>query len=119
MRFKILNEHGETVNTIVADLDFVQANYPFFESIGDVTIVQTAVNTTISCVGFLKRFTSIERHEILITARSEVLIEDFLMLVNNATHIDLADPLTISAVNTLEQFGLIGVGRAIEILTIG
>ena len=39
MKFKILDENGNTVNTILADLEFVQSNFEHFEAIEEPIII--------------------------------------------------------------------------------
>jgi hypothetical protein len=65
---------------------------------------------------FLQRFTPEERVAIRTAAKESVLLEDYLELVALATFIDVTRADTIAGVQQLELLGLIGVGRAGEIL---
>lgn len=66
---------------------------------------------------FLKRLTAQEYSVIKAAAASNGIIDYYWQLFMVAEHIDLNDPDTIAGINTLEQLGLIAVGRATEILT--
>lgn len=63
---------------------------------------------------FLRRFTAAER--IAIRASSNPVIVDFMQLLDLAQDVRLDDADTVAGVNYLEQLGLIGEGRAAEIL---
>lgn len=65
---------------------------------------------------FLQRFTQAERVAIRTAAKQSVPIEDYLALVDAATFIDVTRADTVAGVQALEQLGLIGAGRALEIL---
>lgn len=65
---------------------------------------------------FLQRFTQTERVTIRTAAKQSVPIEDYLALVDAATFIDVTRPDTMAGVQALEQLGLIGAGRAAQIL---
>ncbi len=65
---------------------------------------------------FVNRFTSAEFKNILAAAKSSPDIELWMMKFNLATYIDPNDPLTTEGIQGLEAFGLIGSGRANEIL---
>ena len=67
---------------------------------------------------FLNRFNDTELAAIYTAAKSVIQIEVWLAKFNRASVIDMADSLTISGVNGLEYSGLIGSGRAIEILAV-
>lgn len=71
----------------------------------------------ITRLSFKQRFTTAERLAIRAAAVANPLVFDFQDLVDSATYIDLARQDTKDAVNALEQLGLIGAGRAIEILS--
>jgi hypothetical protein len=65
---------------------------------------------------YLRRFTAQERVTIRAAAKENPVLEDYLALMELAEEIETGDPDTIGAVNMLEQVGLIGAGRAAEIL---
>ena len=65
---------------------------------------------------YLRRFTQTERVTIREAAKVNPVLEDYMALLELATEIDTGDADTVAAVNMLEQAGLIGAGRAQEIL---
>lgn len=65
---------------------------------------------------FLSRMTQPERIEIRNAASVNDEIYDFMDLLDKATYIDLDDQETIAGLNAIELAGLIGAGRAAEIL---
>lgn len=111
MRFEILSG-DEVVNTIVATLEFVEAHFPgAYRELPDepVAVVLTKFE-------FLKRFTSDERKAINAAARVDPDVEDFKLLLDAATEVDLGHSDTVSGVQSLEAGGLLAAGRAAEIL---
>ncbi len=66
---------------------------------------------------YMNRFTDAELATIYTIAKSNVSVEIWLEKFKLSTEIHLDDPRTIAGVQALEQFGLIGPGRALEILT--
>lgn len=71
----------------------------------------------ITKLSFKQRFTTDERIAIRTSAATNPIVYDFQDLVDSATYIDLERDDTVAAVNSLEQLGLIGEGRAAEILS--
>ena len=65
---------------------------------------------------YLRRFTAEERVAIRASAEQNQVLADYLQLMELAQDINTGDPDTIAAVTMLEQAGLIGTGRAQEIL---
>lgn len=74
------------------------------------------VTNIITKLAYMKRFTDTELATIFTAAKTEVMIEVWLEKFKVAEDIDLADPETMAGVQALEAFGLIGAGRAAEIL---
>jgi plasmid stability protein len=68
-------------------------------------------------LAFKNRMTPDERKAIRRAALVSEDIQDFVDLANSATYIDLSLQQTIDSVNALELAGLIGAGRAAEILS--
>lgn len=66
---------------------------------------------------YLRRFTQEERISIRTAAASNAVLADYMAMLELATDIDLSDSDTVSALAMLEQVGLIGAGRAAEILS--
>ena len=73
---------------------------------------------TITKLAFLNRFTSDERIGIRTAAAQSPAIADYLAMLDAAQDIDLTDARTIGGVQALEDAGLIGEGRATEILAL-
>lgn len=65
---------------------------------------------------FLERFTDTELATILTVAKTNVAIEVYVKRLNEAPTVDLTAPRTVSGVQALESYGLIGAGRAAQIL---
>ena len=78
--------------------------------------VPEIVPRTMTKLEYLRRFTVDERVAIRAAAAANPVLADYLQLMELATEIDTGDPDTIAVVTTLEQAGLIAVGRAQEIL---
>ena len=71
---------------------------------------------TLTKLEYLRRFTAEERITIRTVAKSNPTLEDYLALMELAEEVNIGDADTVAAVQLLEQAGLIGVGRAEEIL---
>lgn len=65
---------------------------------------------------FMDLFTDAELVGVLDAAKQNSQIQLFVMRMEQASYIDLENRLTIDGVNSLELIGLIGPGRAEEIL---
>jgi hypothetical protein len=76
----------------------------------------TPVVTVISHLAFMDRLTDAEFAGILLAAKESVEVEVWLKKFDAAGEIDLADERTIAGVHALESAGLLGEGRAVEIL---
>lgn len=74
-------------------------------------------NMKMTKLGFKQRFTAQERIDIRAAAAQNPVVFDFQDLLDSATYVDISRQDTIDAINQLEQFGLIGEGRATEILS--
>jgi hypothetical protein len=70
----------------------------------------------LSKIDFLQRFTTPERIAIRQAAKANVYLEDYMELLNSAITVDLSHASTITGLQMFEQFNLIGVGRANQIL---
>ena len=75
------------------------------------------VEMKVTKLAFKMRFTDVERKEIRRSSKINEDIEDFWDLVKDANYIDLSLQETINGVEFLETSGLLGAGRANEILT--
>lgn len=67
---------------------------------------------------FVNKFTDEEFIAIMNASKTNPVVELWMMKFNLAEFIDVNYPLTIQGVQGLEALGLIGAGRANEILTI-
>ena len=65
---------------------------------------------------YLRRFTAEERINVRTVAKTNAALEDFMVLMDLASEINLDDPDTIAGVHMLEAAGLLAQGRASEIL---
>lgn len=65
---------------------------------------------------FLRRFSINERIALRQAAQASPQVYDYMALLELAEEVFLDDPDTVGGVEFLEQIGLIGVGRAAEIL---
>ncbi|TCS98749.1 hypothetical protein EDC36_104173 [Tepidimonas ignava] len=71
----------------------------------------------ISKLAFMERFTDEELAAIYAAAKTDVRVEVWMDKMKLASEIDLADPRTRAGVEALETLGLIGQGRAAEVLS--
>lgn len=113
MRYEILDDNGNVINTIIADLQFVEVNYPGqFREVPELP--QRIVQLT--KLEFLNRFTDEELANILETAKTNSLIAVWIKKLELAGDIRLDDQRTIDGVGGLEQLGILAAGRAAQIL---
>jgi hypothetical protein len=113
MRFEILDDEGNVTNTIIATLEFVESQYP--NHYREVFEPPTPV-VQITKLEFLNRFTDVELAGILDASKVNSLIAVWIKKLDIAQDIRLDNEHTVNGVNALEQSGLLGVGRAAEIL---
>lgn len=110
--------HGEFS---IAEMDPppVSDRYAQFD-ITDLTPAQLAGfyhgRRVLSNLEFMRLLTQPERITIRTAAKTSGEIDDLLALLNAANGADLDDQELVYGVHALEQFGLIGAGRAVEIL---
>lgn len=72
--------------------------------------------TILSKLEFLFRFTTEERVAIRTAAKSNMVLEDFMALLNITEFVDTTYPATVQGVRLFETVGLIAAGRADQIL---
>lgn len=118
MKFKLLS----TGNVIVANQDFMDAcHFGDYEPIIDAERPLAAARR-LTKLDYMNRFNDDELAAIYAAAKAVPAIEVWLAKFNAATPgadgtaIDLDDPRTVAGVQALEGAGLIGAGRAAEIL---
>lgn len=102
-------------NEIIADADFIEAHYPDAVAVAEVVV---KVPRTITVLAFRDRFTDAEKIAIYTASASNVGIKVWLddLSAAQGQMVDLDDPRIIGGVNAMEYGGLIGAGRAAEIL---
>lgn len=113
MRYEILDSEGNVINTIIADLAFVEEQYP--NQYREVAESPTPI-TQITKLAFLDRFTDQELANIIDASKTNSLIAVWIKKLDLAENMLLTDERTINGVFTLEQVGLLAEGRATEIL---
>jgi hypothetical protein len=79
-----------------------------------VVRMRPKVRTGLTRVEFMLRFTAQER--IAIRASADPLVADFMELMRMSESIELEHPATVMGLQYLEALGLLGEGRAGEIL---
>lgn len=94
---------------------FDLVDYDHTEWIPEVQQPATA-NQTLTKLEYLRRFTVDERVAIRAAAEQNAVLADYLALMELAQDINTGDPDTITAVQMLEQAGLLATGRADEVL---
>ena len=129
-RYHIKNEAGEVINTVVADEDFVQANYPgLWELVPEPETPLTQTSARITRLAFRNRFTQAEKVALELAAldnpsatmaqrQQAAALRAHLKDLDVATFVDLNRPETVTAVQTLEAGGLLASGRAATILDV-
>ena len=75
-----------------------------------------ATGRTMTRLEFLRRFTGAERVTLRTVAKTNAGLEDYMALLDAAQDVNTGDADTIAGVQFLEAAGLIGAGRAGEIL---
>jgi hypothetical protein len=117
MIFEILDDTGAVVNTIVADLAFVQANYPGrYREVPQPPPVDSRP-PVITKLAFRFRLTDAEYVGILQAAKTQIAVAAWLETFNMVTQINLADPRTVAGVQQLAALDLLTDERAATILT--
>ena len=129
MIYEILDPQGNVENTIVADAEFMQANYPkgSYRLVQPVDAAPAPEDRRITKLAFRNRFTKAEKAGIEFAALDDptapiaqrqqaAALRADLKDQEQATYIDLDDEDTRTGVLTLEGAGLIAAGRALEIL---
>lgn len=118
MKYEILNEQGEAINTIIADADFVERHYQGkFRELPEDPVQPGPVKTQITKLEYMNRFTDTELAGIYTAAKNVIQVEVWLEKFKLATDISLADQRTIAGLQALEAVGLLDAGRAADILT--
>jgi hypothetical protein len=75
---------------------------------------QAAPTTQHDFLGFLNLFTEAEQAAIVSSDNGQIRL--FCLMAAGANFVDLVDPRTVAGTNELEKLGLIGKGRAAQVL---
>ena len=117
MIYEILDDTGAVVNTIVADLAFVQANYPGrYREVPQPPPVDTRP-PVITKVAFRFRLTDQEYVGILSAAKTDIEVAAWVETFNMVSQIDLSNQRTKDGVANLVTKNLLTQARATTILT--
>jgi len=117
-----LKETGQEVYRYNADAPIEWTGYEFathdHTAEVDTSTVTDVVAKAITWtkLEYLRRFTQEERIAIRTAAKTVPQLEDYMALMELASEVRSDDPDIVSALNMLEAGGLIGAGRAQEIL---
>lgn len=96
-------------------MEFATHNHT--EVVEVVPVVDTpATGRTMTRLEFLRRFTGTERITLRTVAKQNPALEDYMALLDAAQDVNTGDADTIAGVQFLEAAGLLGAGRAAEIL---
>lgn len=123
MRIEILDDLGQVINVIEADIVFAETKYPGKWREAEIPVAQPVISRRLSTLAFRDRFTMDEKRAIYTAAQTVVDVRIWLDDLNAATPdsdgtaVDLDDLRTVAGVQALEAAGLIGTGRAAEILS--
>lgn len=114
MSYQILDDNGNVINTINADQQFVEENYP-----GHWVYVPDPPTYTwiITKLSMISRFTNAEYVGILSATKTDVTVQAWYDAFYAATNVNLQDQRTIDGVNFLVTKNLLTQARADEILT--
>jgi hypothetical protein len=83
----------------------------------EATVVVPPTIRTVTKLTYMNRFHDSELAAIYTSAKAVVQVEVWLEKFKLATEISLDDPVTVSGLEVMESAGLIGPGRAAEILS--
>ena len=74
--------------------------------------------TLINPFAFRNRFTTTERQAIITAGRSNSAVQDVYDGLLAAIQVDVSDPVTIAGIQALEAAGVLGAGRAAQVLNL-
>ena len=102
-------------NVILADADFIAVHHP--DAVLQEDDVAPEIKQPISVLDFRNRFTQDEKIAIYTAAKQVVAIQVWIDDLASAKDVNVTHDQTIAGINALESAGLIGAGRAAEILS--
>lgn len=117
MIYNILDDNGNVINTIIAEADFVEANYPGHYALVGPEPAPPAPPPIITKIAMLTRLTDAEYVGILAAAKTDVEVEAWKTRFDAASTIDLNDSRTVAGIGLLVTKGLLTQARGDEILT--
>ena len=100
MKYEILNEKGNVINTILADLACVEKNYKYYRKVEEPAIVPPK-KFILTRYEFRSLFTFDEMVAITTAAKTDVVIEVFMKSMEVAEEIDLQYQETASGLGYL------------------
>ncbi len=83
---------------------------------GSLAFIESHAGSILSRLQFMRRFTDAELATIYTLMKTELAIEIWMEKFRMASEIDLTDVDVVTGVHGLEAMGIIGVGRAAEVL---
>jgi len=83
---------------------------------GSLAFIESHAGSILSRLAFMRRFTDKELEDLYSLEPTQIKIKVWLEKYKAATDIDLTDPDIVSGVHGLEAMGIIGAGRAAEVL---
>jgi len=83
---------------------------------GSLAFIESHAGSILSRLAFMRRFTDKELEDLYSLETTQIKIKVWLEKYKAATDIDLTDPDIVSGVHGLEAMGIIGAGRAAEVL---
>lgn len=95
---------------------FSFAEFTHVEFLDDAEPVMAQPLGQISKLAYMERFTDAELTAIYGAAKVSLAVEVWMEKFKLAEFIDLSDPRTLAGLQSLESNGLIGPGRALEVL---
>lgn len=120
MIYKIFNDAGEVINTIIADEAFVEKKYPGrYELVGPEPPLppQPPPPPIITKLAFRYRLTDAEYVGILTAAKTDVEVAAWVETFNMVSQVNLEDPRTASGLDMMVSKDLLTEERKTEILT--
>jgi hypothetical protein len=119
MIYEILDDTNTVINTIVAELSFVEENYPgHFRDVTPPAPPPPPASTIITKLALLNRMTDAEFIGILNAAKTDAEVELWKIRFDTATTIDLADgSKVIAGFPMLVSKGLLTQERSTTITT--
>jgi hypothetical protein len=117
MKYNILDENNNIINTILADQTFVEEKYPNRYQLIEEPIIESPKNSTLTKLQFNNRFTFDELVAIEVATETNPGVRVFKNQLFLTDYVDLTNTNTIDGINYLVSQSLITQERADIILT--